>query len=122
MNQLSGERAGLAGGGCRNAPGAARPQPGEVPPPRPAPSCPAPPRQSPVGRRVLGYARLVLLASRRAGAAAQPRGPACFLQVTLTARGLEGSPRLGLVTDDLFPTYCDYGTYLQRESKIKLPL
>ena len=91
-------------------------------PPHPAPPRPAPPRQSPVGQRVLGYARLVLLASRRAGAAAQPRGPACFLQVTLTARGLEGSPRLGLVTDDLFPTYCDYGTYLQRESKIKLPL
>ena len=66
-------------------------------PPHPAPPRPAPPRQSPVGRRVLGYARLVLLASWRAGAAAQPRGPACFLQVTLAARGLEGSPRLGLV-------------------------
>lgn len=127
MNQLSGERAGLAGGGCRNAPGAARPQPGEVPPPRPAPSCPAPPRPAPP------------VPSRPARSGLRPPGAPGFLARwgcssapgarLLSAGYLSGArsggkPEAGpgAVTDDLFPTYCDYGTYLQRESKIKLPL
>lgn len=108
MNQLSGERARRAGGGCWNAPGAARPGRREA-------LRSVPPRRSRGDWRVPGEAGLALPFPRAGAAAGIPN----FVPVPPPARALQGGPGAGpgTVREDLFSSYCDYAIYSLKKGK-----